>query len=59
MQVPFWQVSVCVQPLPSEHSIPLGAFVGAEHCPLVGLQVPTTLHTPGAESAPKRVTSVD
>jgi hypothetical protein len=28
---PDWQLSVCVQPSPSLHVVPLVAFVGAEH----------------------------
>jgi hypothetical protein len=30
-QVPFWQLSLCVQALPSLHALPLVALVGAEH----------------------------
>jgi hypothetical protein len=43
VQVPDWQVSVCVQPLPSLQAVPL-AFGGLEHWPLAGLQVPTSWH---------------
>jgi len=39
MQVPFWQVSVCVQTLPSLQAVPFG-FAGLEHAPLAGLHVP-------------------
>ena len=39
---------VCVQALPSSHAVPFTAFVGVGHMPLVGLQVPATLHG-GAE----------
>ena len=31
MHVPFWQVSVCVQALPSLHVVPFAMFVCAEH----------------------------
>jgi hypothetical protein len=31
VQVPLWQLSVCVQALPSLHVVPLAAFVGVEH----------------------------
>jgi hypothetical protein len=37
--VPAWQVSVCVQALPSLHGEPFGT-VGFEHVPVPGLQVP-------------------
>src|SRR3989442_9831798 len=43
VQVPFWQVSVCVQALPSLHAVPLLAF-GLEHWPVAVLQVPATWH---------------
>src|SRR5207245_537694 len=39
VQTPLWQVSVCVQALPSLHAVPL-VLAGSEHSPLVGLQVP-------------------
>src|SRR5437867_3398627 len=43
-QLPFWQVSVCVQALPSLQAVPLVLFVGAEHMPVAGLQVPGSWH---------------
>src|SRR5437762_8636992 len=43
VQVPFWQVSVCVQALPSLHAVPLPAF-GLEHRPVAVSQVPATWH---------------
>ena len=42
-QTPAWQVSVCVQALPSLHAVPFGAF-GFEHVPVAGLQVPAMWH---------------
>src|SRR5438552_3969258 len=44
MQLPFWQASVCVQALPSLQAVPLVLFVGAEHTPVAGLQVPGSWH---------------
>src|SRR5437867_259135 len=44
MQLPFWQVSVCVQALPSLQAVPLVLVVGAEHTPVAGLQVPGWWH---------------
>src|SRR3989442_1498804 len=44
MHLPFWQVSVCVQALPSLQAVPLVLFVGAEHTPVAGLQVPGSWH---------------
>src|SRR5579883_258743 len=41
VQVPFWQVSVWVQALPSLQVVPLAA-AGLEHWPVVGSQVPAT-----------------
>jgi hypothetical protein len=41
VQVPDWQLSVCVHALASLHAVPLGAL-GFEHVPVAGLQVPTT-----------------
>src|SRR5438034_116185 len=38
VQLPYWQVSVCVQALPSLQAVPL-AFAGFEH-PVTGSQVP-------------------
>src|SRR3989442_1272134 len=43
-QLPFWQVSVCVQASPSLQGVPLGLFVGAEHMPVAGVQVPGSWH---------------
>src|SRR6185503_15293856 len=42
-QVPDWQLSVCVQALPSLQAVPLGA-TGFEHAPVAGLQVPERWH---------------
>jgi hypothetical protein len=42
VQVPPWQVSVCVHMLPSLQIVPLVAFVGVEQTPVVGLHVPAT-----------------
>src|SRR5437867_2897287 len=44
MQLPFWQVSVCVQALPSLQAVPLVLVVGAEHTPVAALQVPGSWH---------------
>lgn len=43
LHVPTWQVSVCVQPLPSSHVLPSG-FAGLEQTPVAELQVPTSWH---------------
>ena len=43
VHVPAWQVSLCVQALPSLQLVPLVAF-GFEHTPVVVLQVPATWH---------------
>src|SRR5437867_839142 len=43
-QLPFWQVSVCVQASPSLQAVRLVLFVGAEHTPVAGLQVPGSWH---------------
>src|SRR5207249_746043 len=43
-QLPFWQVSVCVQALASLQAVPLVLSVGAEHTPVAGLQVPGWWH---------------
>src|SRR2546428_253109 len=40
-QLPLWQVSVCVQALPSVHGVPFVA-VGVEQLPVAGLHVPAT-----------------
>src|SRR5689334_16310611 len=42
-QMPAWQVSVCVQALPSLHATPSVA-AGFEHTPVAGLHVPATWH---------------
>jgi hypothetical protein len=42
-QAPFWQVSVCVQALPSLHAVPL-ADGGLEHAPVLALHVPAAWH---------------
>src|SRR5947199_9280418 len=39
-QLPFWQVSVCVQALPSLQAVPLVLVVGAEHTPVEGGRAP-------------------
>src|SRR6266571_5228375 len=46
-QVPLWQVSVCVQALPSSHAVPSVA-VGLEEMPVAGSHVPVTWHWPSA-----------
>ncbi len=43
VHTPLWQVSICVQALPSLHELPL-AFAGFEHVPVAGLQVPAVWH---------------
>src|SRR5439155_15568690 len=43
VQLPLWQVSVCVQALPSLHAVPLLA-IGLAHWPVAVLQVPATWH---------------
>src|SRR2546425_60612 len=43
VHIPLWQVSVCVQALPSLHAEP-SAFGGVEQWPVHGLQVPTAWH---------------
>src|SRR5207245_10110195 len=43
LHTPLWQVSVCVQALPSLQVLPL-AFAGFEHVPVAGLQVPAVWH---------------
>ena len=43
VQVPAWQVSVCVQALLSLHAVPFGAF-GFEQTPVAGSHVPATWH---------------
>ena len=39
VQVPFWQVSLCVHALPSLHEVPFAA-TGFEQAPVAGLHVP-------------------
>ena len=41
VQVPLWQVSLCVHALPSLHDAPL-FLAGFEHVPVPGLQVPAS-----------------
>ena len=48
VHAPAWQVSVCVQALPSLQAVPLGA-AGLEQAPVAGLQVPATWHWSLAE----------
>jgi hypothetical protein len=43
VQTPAWQVSFCVQALPSLQAVPLGK-AGLEHMPVAGLQVPAAWH---------------
>ena len=43
MQLPVWQVSVCVQALPSLQAEPL-ALAGFEQTPVVVSHVPATWH---------------
>src|SRR3989442_5426961 len=43
VHTPLWQVSVCVQALPSLQALPL-AFAGFEHVPVAGSQVPAVWH---------------
>ena len=43
VHVPPWQLSVCVQALPSLHVVPFAA-VGFEHAPVLVLHVPATWH---------------
>src|SRR5947207_2718754 len=43
VQSPLWQVSVCVQALPSLHAVP-SILAGSEHAPVAGLQVPAVWH---------------
>jgi len=44
VQTPDWQVSVCVQALPSLHKKPPILFVAAEQTPVPGLHVPALWH---------------
>jgi hypothetical protein len=46
-QAPAWQVSLCVQALPSLHDAP-SAFAGFEHTPVLVLHVPAVWHWSGA-----------
>src|SRR5437667_170156 len=50
VQVPFWQVSVCVQALPSLHAVPLPAS-GLAHRPVAVSQVAATWHCSSALQA--------
>src|SRR5947199_225040 len=43
MQAPAWQVSVCVQALPSVQAVPSG-LAGVEQVPVAGSQVPASWH---------------
>jgi len=43
VQVPAWQLSACVQALPSLQAVPLG-LLGLEQAPLAGSQVPAAWH---------------
>lgn len=43
VQVPAWQVSVCVQAFPSMHAVPFPLF-GFEQTPVTMLHVPTLWH---------------
>jgi hypothetical protein len=43
VQVPFWQLSLCVHALPSLHDVPFAA-AGFEHAPVLGLHVPAVWH---------------
>ena len=43
VQTPLWQLSVCVQALPSLQAVPF-ALAGFEHWPVDGLQVPALWH---------------
>src|SRR2546425_1076953 len=47
VHTPLWQVSVCVQALPSSQVLSL-AFAGFEHVPVAGSQVPAGGHWAGA-----------
>src|SRR5436190_10389132 len=47
VQVPLWQVSVCVQALPSLQAVPLLAF-GLEHWPVAASAVPASWYWSGA-----------
>jgi hypothetical protein len=47
VHMPPWHASVCVQPLPSLHAVPL-ALVVAEQTPVAGLHVGTLWHASGA-----------
>ena len=48
LQTPAWQVSVCVQALPSLQVVPF-AFAGFEHTPVEVLQIPSVWHWSDAE----------
>jgi hypothetical protein len=50
VQVPAWQVSVCVHELPSEHELPL-ALAGFEQTPVAELHDPAVWHWSAAAQA--------
>jgi hypothetical protein len=50
VQVPAWQVSLCVHALASLHATPLALF-GFEHVPVAGAQVPAVWHWSSAAQA--------
>jgi hypothetical protein len=43
LQVPVWQVSVCVHAFPSSQTVP-SSFAGVLHIPVVMSQVPASWH---------------
>jgi len=43
VHIPAWQVSLCVQALPSSQAAPSG-FAGLEHVPVAGSQLPAAWH---------------
>jgi hypothetical protein len=45
--MPAWQVSLCVQALPSSHGVPSTLFAGLEHIPVAGSQTPAVWHGSG------------
>ena len=52
VQTPLWQVSVCVQALPSLHDVPLPALVCAEHCPSTDCTSPRPCTSPPPGTSP-------
>jgi len=48
LQVPDWQVSVCVQALPSLHAVPFARFTSAGQDAVVPLQLSAASHWPAA-----------